>query len=146
ADRTVAVADRDELLAQQEHAHWVAVRAGQLVRAHSRNPGLTHQVSLAAPAPSTANRSALGSAPHVSSLTQSCWTRITYAPTSTQASGQEAWRLNHNRIGTEHLLLGLVDPGGGIAARALANVGPDLQAGRAAVEEVVAPGEALRGP
>ena len=43
-------------------------------------------------------------------------------------------------------LLGLADPGGGIAARVLANVGPDLQAGRAAVEEVGAPGEALRGP
>ncbi|MDZ4131708.1 MAG: Clp protease N-terminal domain-containing protein, partial [Dethiobacteria bacterium] len=39
---------------------------------------------------------------------------------------EEAKRLNHNFIGTEHLLLGLVREGSGIAARALQNMAVDL--------------------
>ena len=41
---------------------------------------------------------------------------------------QEAARLNHNWIGTEHLLLGLLSEGQGIAARALASMGISLDA------------------
>jgi len=39
------------------------------------------------------------------------------------AAEQEAAQLNHSHIGDEHLLLGLLDDGGGIAAQALANAG-----------------------
>lgn len=58
-----------------------------------------------------------------------------------QIAQQEARRLNHNYIGTEHLLLGLLAEVGGIAARVLVETGLDLEAGRAAVEQVVGPGE-----
>lgn len=59
-----------------------------------------------------------------------------------QLAQQEARRLSHNYIDTEHLLLGLIAEGGGIAARVLASNGLDLDAGRAAVDEVAGPGEA----
>ena len=62
------------------------------------------------------------------------------ARTVLQLAQQEARRLNHNYIGTEHLLLGLIAEGGGIAAKVLANIGLDLEAGRAAVDEAVGPG------
>ena len=58
-----------------------------------------------------------------------------------QLAQDEARRLNHNYIGTEHLLLGLIAEGDGIAAKVLANIGLDPDSGRAAVEEVVGPGE-----
>ena len=38
----------------------------------------------------------------------------------------EAQRFNHNYIGTEHLLLGLVREGDGVAAKVLANLGVDI--------------------
>src|SRR4051794_37817986 len=47
---------------------------------------------------------------------------------------EEAQRFNHNYIGTEHLLLGLVREGDGIAARVLANLGVQLPKVRSAVE------------
>ena len=53
----------------------------------------------------------------------------------------EARMLNHNYIGTEHLLLGLIDEGEGVAARALQSLGISLQAVRAQVEEMIGLGQ-----
>ena len=53
----------------------------------------------------------------------------------------EAKHYNHNYIGTEHLLLGLVREGEGVAARALANLGIELTEVRSAVEFVIGRGE-----
>ena len=39
---------------------------------------------------------------------------------------EEAQRFNHNYIGTEHLLLGLVREGDGVAAKVLANLGVEV--------------------
>ncbi|MEZ4653963.1 MAG: Clp protease N-terminal domain-containing protein [Candidatus Eisenbacteria bacterium] len=51
---------------------------------------------------------------------------------------EEASRLQHDSIGTEHLLLGLLREGEGIAATVLSNLGLDLDAIRHAVESMVA--------
>ncbi len=51
---------------------------------------------------------------------------------------EEAARLQHSSIGTEHLLLGLLREGEGIAATVLSNLGLDLDAIRHAVENMVA--------
>jgi ATP-dependent Clp protease ATP-binding subunit ClpC len=56
-------------------------------------------------------------------------------------SQEEAKRLNHNFIGTEHLLLGLVREGSGIAARALQNMSVDLSRVRSEVERITPKGE-----
>ncbi len=56
---------------------------------------------------------------------------------------EEATRLNHNYIGTEHLLLGLVREGDGVAARVLANLGVELPRVRAAVEHIVGRGDRM---
>jgi hypothetical protein len=53
---------------------------------------------------------------------------------------EEAGRLNHNYIGTEHLLLGLIHEGEGIAARALEALGIRLEVVRAEVEEIIGRG------
>jgi ATP-dependent Clp protease ATP-binding subunit ClpA len=53
----------------------------------------------------------------------------------------EARRLNHNFIGTEHLLLGLIAEGDGVAAEALESLGISLAAVRQQVEEVVGQGQ-----
>jgi ATP-dependent Clp protease ATP-binding subunit ClpC len=54
---------------------------------------------------------------------------------------EEARRLNHNYIGTEHILLGLIDEGEGIAARALESLGISLDAVRQQVEEIIGQGQ-----
>jgi len=54
---------------------------------------------------------------------------------------EEAQRFNHNYIGTEHILLGLVREGDGVAARVLANLGVELTKVRAAVEFIIGRGE-----
>jgi ATP-dependent Clp protease ATP-binding subunit ClpA len=54
---------------------------------------------------------------------------------------EEARMLNHAHIGTEHLLLGLVHEGQGVAARALEALGISLEAVRLEVEEVIGRGE-----
>ncbi len=54
---------------------------------------------------------------------------------------EEAKRLNHNFIGTEHLLLGLVREGSGIAARALQSMAVDLNRVRQEVERITPKGE-----
>ncbi|HEV8638540.1 MAG TPA: Clp protease N-terminal domain-containing protein [Chloroflexota bacterium] len=57
----------------------------------------------------------------------------------------EAVRLDHNYIGTEHLLLGLVGEEEGAAAQALRAVGVDLELARGAVERIVGRGDRLVG-
>src|SRR5215204_4789093 len=54
---------------------------------------------------------------------------------------EEAQRFNHNYIGTEHLLLGLVREGDGVAARVLTNMGVQLPKVRSAVEFIIGRGE-----
>jgi ATP-dependent Clp protease ATP-binding subunit ClpC len=57
-----------------------------------------------------------------------------------QLANQEAQRFNHEFIATEHILLGLVKEGSGVAANVLKNLGVDLPKIRQAVELVVQPG------
>ena len=52
---------------------------------------------------------------------------------------EEARMLNHNYIGTEHLLLGLIHEGEGIGARALESLGVTLNAVREQVQSIVGP-------
>ena len=54
---------------------------------------------------------------------------------------EEAQRFNHNYIGTEHLLLGLVREGDGVAAKVLSNLGVELNKVRSAVEFIIGRGE-----
>ena len=54
---------------------------------------------------------------------------------------EEAQRFNHNYIGTEHILLGLVRETEGVAARVLANLGVDLNKVRSAVEFIIGRGD-----
>jgi len=56
-------------------------------------------------------------------------------------SQEEAQRFNHNYIGTEHILLGLVREGEGVAAKVLASLGVDLEKVRSAVEYIIGRGE-----
>ncbi len=56
---------------------------------------------------------------------------------------EEAQRFNHNYIGTEHLLLGLVREGDGVAAKVLANMGVQLPKVRSAVEFIIGRGETM---
>tara|TARA_B100000131_G_scaffold265187_1_gene262640 strand:+ start:5729 stop:8224 length:2496 start_codon:yes stop_codon:yes gene_type:complete len=53
---------------------------------------------------------------------------------------EEARLLNHNYIGTEHILLGLIHEGEGVAAKALESLGISLQAVRDQVEEIIGQG------
>ncbi|HXL73215.1 MAG TPA: Clp protease N-terminal domain-containing protein, partial [bacterium] len=52
---------------------------------------------------------------------------------------EEARRLNHNFIGTEHLLLGLIREGGGVAVAVLESLGIDLESVRVEVENLTTP-------
>jgi ATP-dependent Clp protease ATP-binding subunit ClpC len=54
---------------------------------------------------------------------------------------EEAQRFNHNYIGTEHLLLGLVREGDGVAAKVLSNLGVELNKVRSAVEFIIGRGD-----
>ena len=54
---------------------------------------------------------------------------------------EEARRLQHNYMGTEHLLLGLVAEGEGVAAKVLSNLGVELNKVRSAVEQIVGRGD-----
>jgi ATP-dependent Clp protease ATP-binding subunit ClpC len=58
----------------------------------------------------------------------------------------EAIRFNHNYIGTEHLLLGLVREGEGVAARVLDSLGVELSKVRTAVEFIIGRGEVASSP
>lgn len=54
---------------------------------------------------------------------------------------QEAQRLNHHYIGTEHILLGLVREGDGVAGRVLANMGVELHKVRSEVQFIIGRGD-----
>ena len=54
---------------------------------------------------------------------------------------EEARLLNHNYIGTEHILLGLIHEGEGVAAKALESLGISLEAVRQQVEEIIGQGQ-----
>lgn len=53
---------------------------------------------------------------------------------------EEARMLNHNYIGTEHILLGLIHEGEGVAAKALESMGISLDDVRREVEEIIGHG------
>jgi ATP-dependent Clp protease ATP-binding subunit ClpC len=53
---------------------------------------------------------------------------------------EEARLLNHNYIGTEHILLGLIHEGEGVAAKALESLGVSLENVRSQVEEIIGQG------
>jgi Clp amino terminal domain, pathogenicity island component len=54
---------------------------------------------------------------------------------------EEARMLNHNYVGTEHILLGLIHEGEGVAAKALESLGISLEAVRQQVEEIIGQGQ-----
>src|SRR5213082_3402577 len=54
---------------------------------------------------------------------------------------EEARILNHNYIGTEHILLGLIHEGEGVAAKALESLGISLEGVRQQVEEIIGQGQ-----
>jgi ATP-dependent Clp protease ATP-binding subunit ClpA len=54
---------------------------------------------------------------------------------------EEARRLNHNYIGTEHVLLGLIHEREGVAARALVSMGVSLEAVRREIKEIIGIGD-----
>jgi ATP-dependent Clp protease ATP-binding subunit ClpC len=78
---------------------------------------------------------------------------IPFTPRAKKAlelSLREALQLSHNHIGTEHILLGLIREGEGVAAQVLVELGADLNRVRAKVLELVPAGPAetmgLSGP
>ena len=73
--------------------------------------------------------------------------QIQYTPRSKKVielSVEEAQRLGHNYVGTEHLLLGLISEGEGVAAQVLNKLGADINAVRQRVIELLG-GMALSG-
>ncbi|WP_244366607.1 ATP-dependent Clp protease ATP-binding subunit [Micromonospora echinofusca] len=58
---------------------------------------------------------------------------------------EEARMLNHNYIGTEHILLGLIHEGEGVAAKALESLGISLEGVRQQVEEIIGQGQQAPG-
>jgi ATP-dependent Clp protease ATP-binding subunit ClpC len=58
-------------------------------------------------------------------------------------SQEEAQRFQHNYIGTEHLLLGLVREGEGVAGKVLTSLGVDLEKVRNAVEDIIGRGDRI---
>jgi ATP-dependent Clp protease ATP-binding subunit ClpC len=54
---------------------------------------------------------------------------------------EEAKLLNHNYIGTEHILLGLIHEGEGVAAKALESLGISLESVREQVQEIIGTGQ-----
>ncbi len=65
------------------------------------------------------------------------------ARTVLSLSQEEAQRFNHNYIGTEHLLLGLIREEEGIGAKALVNLGIELEKARNAVEFIIGRGDRI---
>lgn len=57
-----------------------------------------------------------------------------------QLSQEEVWRLNHQYVGTEHILLGIARWGNGVAAHVLKNLDVNLNSLPLQVERIVAPG------
>src|SRR5574339_536328 len=56
---------------------------------------------------------------------------------------QEAMKFNHEYIGTEHILLGLIQEGSGVAANVLRNLDIDLDKIRREVEKIVQSGPSM---
>ncbi len=56
---------------------------------------------------------------------------------------EEAQRFQHNYVGTEHLLLGLVRVGEGVAAKVLSNLGVEPYKVRDAVEFIIGRGDRI---
>ena len=54
---------------------------------------------------------------------------------------EEARMLNHNYVGTEHILLGLIHEGEGVAAKTLESLGITLETVRQQVEEIIGRGQ-----
>ncbi|MBX9927524.1 MAG: ATP-dependent Clp protease ATP-binding subunit [Gemmatimonadaceae bacterium] len=61
-----------------------------------------------------------------------------------QMAREEAARLHHEYVGTEHILLGLIREGEGVAAAVLANLGVDLEEVQQKIEETVKKGKAAQ--
>ena len=59
---------------------------------------------------------------------------------------KEADRFHHNYVGTEHILLGLIKLGQGVAVSVLQKMGLDLETVRAAVEKQVGTGQETKTP
>jgi hypothetical protein len=60
---------------------------------------------------------------------------------------KEAWRLHHNFIGSEHLRLGLIHEGEGVAAEALVSLGITVDTARSEVVEIIRPAGSIHtGP
>ncbi len=57
-----------------------------------------------------------------------------------QLANQEAQRFNHEYIGTEHILLGLIQEGSGVGANVLKHLALDLQKLRLEVQKIIQPG------
>src|SRR5438874_10827127 len=57
-----------------------------------------------------------------------------------QLANQEAQRCNHEYVGTEHVLLGLIKEGSGVAATVLRNMDVDLRKIRNEIEKIVQTG------
>jgi ATP-dependent Clp protease ATP-binding subunit ClpA len=78
---------------------------------------------------------------NIPSKPQSLFSRFTdRARKVMQLANQEAQRFNHEYIGTEHLLLGLIKEGSGIAASVLKNLDIDLRKIRLEVERIIQSG------
>src|SRR6202011_1407215 len=56
-------------------------------------------------------------------------------------ASKEAQALHHSYVGTEHLLLGLVREGEGVAAKVLTSLGVDLEKVRKEVEDIIGRGD-----
>src|SRR5215471_7795533 len=57
---------------------------------------------------------------------------------------EEAARLHHEYVGTEHILLGLIDEGEGVAATVLQNLSVDLDDLKFGIEQIVKRGQSVR--
>ncbi|MFZ3371708.1 MAG: Clp protease N-terminal domain-containing protein, partial [Desulfitobacteriaceae bacterium] len=60
-------------------------------------------------------------------------------------AGEEAKRMGHQVVGTEHILLGLIQEGEGLAAKSLVGVGLEMEKIRAQIEELVGINEPFPG-
>src|SRR5262245_5292821 len=65
------------------------------------------------------------------------------ARTVMQLANQEAQRFNHEYIGTEHILLGLIKEGSGVAANVFKDLDVDLRKIRLEVEQIVVSGPGM---
>jgi ATP-dependent Clp protease ATP-binding subunit ClpA len=63
-----------------------------------------------------------------------------------EVSFEEARRMGHNNVGTEHLILGLLIEGEGIAARVLVDLGASLERVRAEIERLLSTSSGEPGP